>query len=247
MPRLNKQLAFYTGTYRHVVGYIEKKIHTKNGLIVLPCSLNDFAAMDADPSLQALYRQIDICTTDGMPLVWWARWKTGRKTERVYGPDLMKTLIQKTQGKKYQHIFFGTTQKTLDKLSENIAHFAPKLHLTAAIAPPFRKITNAEMRRYAKVISHKPQPIIWIGLSSPKQITIALQWKKYIPRAAIFCVGAAFDFLAGQTIQAPSWIQSFGLEWLFRLCAEPKRLWRRYLVTIPLYLVRVLLGVVLGK
>lgn len=248
MPELHiEQLTFWTGTYANVVSRIEKKIKTGHGIIVLPCSLNDLAAIDADPSLKDLYSHIDVCTTDGMPLVWFARWKTGAKTERVYGPDLMRTLLQKTQGKKYQHVFFGTTAETLAQLTDNMKLLAPQLNTVATIAPPFRKLTDREIQQHAQVVRNHPQPIIWIGLSSPKQVVAALQWKKQLPNSAIFCVGAAFDFLAGQTPQAPRWLQQLGLEWLFRLCMEPQRLWRRYGVAIPWYLAKVVFKNVFGN
>jgi N-acetylglucosaminyldiphosphoundecaprenol N-acetyl-beta-D-mannosaminyltransferase len=194
-----------------------------------------------------MYQRIDICTTDGMPLVWFARWKTGTKIERVYGPDLMKTVLQKTQGKKYQHVFFGTTKKTLTQLTKNIQLFAPQLNTVSNIAPPFRKLTDTEIRQYARAIRPGKKSILWIGMSSPKQVVAALQWKQQLPNAAIFCVGAAFDFLAGQTAQAPRWVQQLGLEWLFRLLIEPRRLWHRYGVAIPSYLVRTALRSVFGN
>lgn len=163
-----------------------------------------------------------------MPLVWFWRHKTGQKVERVYGPDLMQDILPRIQGSEYQHVFFGATEATLTKLVTNVKRSAPHLNITAAIAPPFRPLTARDFATYATTIRRRPQPILWIGLGSPQQIKAALAWKKHLPHAAIFCVGAAFDFLAGTKPQAPRWLRSLGLEWAFRLATEPRRLFGRY-------------------
>lgn len=228
--------AFLAGTFRQVSSSVLGYLRQGKGFVLVPCSLNDLASIHERPTLQKIYSQVDICTTDGMPLVWWFNWKFKQRVERVYGPDLMASILKGAQGKRYQHLFFGSTNETLKKLQSRLKNLAPKLNLATLKELPFRALTKTEENKLLKLVGQQTRPIIWLSLSSPKQVELAIAWKKRVPKAAIFCVGAAFDFLAGEKKQAPKFMQQSGLEWLWRLVTEPRRLGRRYLLTIPRYL-----------
>lgn len=231
-------LPFVIGRYDEVVKKIISTINQKKSNIILPCSLNDLSIISQNSSLKKIYDKVNIFTTDGKPLVWWMILKNKRAVDRVYGPDLMKDIIINTQGKNHKHVLFGSGKKTLNKLLLEIKKFAPKTNIRLNISPPFKKLSSKENDQYLDKIKSVKPTVLWIGLSSPKQVEFAAKWKKRLPHTTIFCVGAAFDFIAGTKPMAPRWMQNISLEWFFRLITEPRRLWKRYLVDIPLFLLR---------
>lgn len=230
--------SFVYGKKETITNYLLKKIYKKESFTLLPTSLNDLASVDLDKSLQKSYKKIDFCTNDGMPLVWYFSLKkifSSQKVERVYGPTLMKEILE--QGNKNtRHLFYGSSQETLDLLEKNIHTFAPQTKIVELLSPPFRELTLEEEGAYISKIIAQKVDVLWIGLSSPKQVKVAARWKQFLPNTAIFCVGAAFDFLAERQSMAPKIIQQMGFEWLYRLLVDPKRLWKRYLVVIPQFL-----------
>lgn len=236
---------FFVGSKKEVTQYLLDSIKQKRSFIVLPTSLNDLASVDADSTLCASYKAVDYCTTDGMPLVWYfflLHFLQGKyeKIERVYGPTLMREILQLGDSKT-KHFFYGSSQETITSLQANILKFAPQTSIAESVSPPFRQLSLQEEGEYIAEIVRKQTDVLWIGLSSPKQVKLAARWKKLLPHTAIFCVGAAFDFLAERQSMAPKTVQHMGLEWLYRLIVDPKRLWKRYLVVIPRYLLRKLL------
>ncbi|MCB9813399.1 MAG: WecB/TagA/CpsF family glycosyltransferase [Pseudomonadales bacterium] len=240
-----ENINFLIGTRSSVTEFISRKISRKEKFTLLPISLNDLASIEENVSLQKDYRSIDFCVTDGMPLVWFFslknKWrnmlKKSQRVERVYGPNLTKDILAMSD-KKIRHLFYGSSQSTLDKLSINVKKINPNLTVLGMISPPFRDLTLVEEANYiADIIKHKID-VLWIGLSSPKQVKLASRWSKLLPATSILCVGAAFDFLADKQPMAPAMVQSMGLEWLFRLLVSPLRLWRRYLILIPKYLIK---------
>lgn len=231
-------LNFLVGTRRQITNLLLAVIRTGQGFTLLPTSLNDFAALNDLPAAQA-YRQLSYCVTDGMPLVWYFRLKNffqGRsgKVERLYGPTLMKDIFKKS-GAEFRHFLYGASPVTLKLLQKNLWEISPQAQLVGAISPPFRELTIQEEARFLLQIKKQQTQILWLGLSSPKQVLLANKWKKALPGVAIFCVGAAFDFVANRQVMAPAFVQDLGGEWLFRLLVEPKRLWKRYLINIPGY------------
>lgn len=226
-------LKFEIGQFDFVVNHILKKVGHSN--IVLPLSLNDCAEAWKSQSLANFYSQVDICTTDGMPLVWFFKFCTKTKVERVYGPDLMSHLL-KNSNKKISHYFLGSSltsnQKLRQYLGQNFAHLNIK-GFSFLEKDSQEKIREKQLIKEIKLA--QPQ-VLWLGLGSPKQVKLAAIWKKHLPETTIICVGAAFNLLTRYQPKAPVFLQKIGLEWLFRLLVEPKRLWRRYLVTIPQFI-----------
>lgn len=237
------------GSFNYILGnkndvneFLKLKIRKKKSFILLPTSLNDLASVDLDLSLNKYYRKIDYCTTDGVPLVWYfnlIRLFHLKKPifSRVYGPTLMKDLTSPDAG-QFRHYFFGSSLQTIKYLEINLRRSNQKSKFVDFVSPPFRKLALIEEARYLAEIRRKKIDVLWIGLSSPKQVILAARWKQFLPNTAIICVGAAFDFLADKQLMAPLFLQNFGLEWLFRLLVDPFRLWKRYLVVIPIFLLR---------
>jgi N-acetylglucosaminyldiphosphoundecaprenol N-acetyl-beta-D-mannosaminyltransferase len=170
----------------------------------------------------------DLVTPDGMPLVWGLKLLGVRDATRVYGPDLTPLLLEAAEREGIRVGFYGATPRVLERLLAVVDRRYPDLGVAFAYAPPFRPLTPAEDDRVIREINASGARILFVGLSTPKQERWMAAHRSRI-RAVMLGVGAAFDFLAGLKPQAPRWMQSAGLEWLFRLLTEPHRLWRRYL------------------
>ncbi len=231
-----KNLRFLVGYYRIVKNEIVTNITRRKSLLVLACSLHDVAGVSLYPDLAKYYREVDICTTDGMSLVWWAIFRTRHIVERVYGPNLMKSILVDTQGVSYRHVFCGSSPPHLRSLVKRVMQIAPKVSIIEVFSPQIElQETREERLCLRRIIACKPS-VLWIGISTPKQVALAARWKKYFPRTTIICVGAAFDLISGTLPSAPKWVQTSGFEWLFRLIIEPRRLYIRYVITIPRFM-----------
>jgi len=136
----------------------------------------------------------------------------------------------------YTHYFYGGSTDVLAKLNDRLRQQFPRLRIAGMYAPPFRPLTDAEENEVVNKINVVHPDIVWCGLGTPKQDYWVYRFRPRLEAAALIAVGAAFNFHAGQVRQAPRWMMRCGLEWLFRLCMEPRRLWRRYLIGNPRFL-----------
>lgn len=170
----------------------------------------------------------DLVTPDGMPLVWGLRMLGVRSATRVYGPDLTPHVLAAAERESVPVGFYGGSADVLEKLLAVVKNRRPRLKVAYAWSPPFRALTPEEDDRVVREINASGARILFVGISSPKQDRWMAAHRGRIG-AVMLGVGAAFDFLAGVKPQAPRWMQNAGLEWLFRLITEPRRLWRRYL------------------
>jgi len=194
-----------------------------------------------DDELRRIHNASGLTTPDGMPLVWLSRLKGHRHVDRIYGPDLMLALCERSTTKNgFRHFFYGGAEGVPEQLVANLRQRFPRLQVVGIYSPPFRPLTPEEDERVVQIINQAAPDIIWVGLSTPKQERWMAVHLGHVEAPVLIGVGAAFDFLAGQKRQAPRWMQRSGLEWLFRLLTEPRRLWRRYLVNNPLFVLLVL-------
>ena len=188
-----------------------------------------------DPSFRRELNSADMATPDGMPVVWALRSFGCRGQRRVYGPDLMLALCHQAAELGHRIFLYGSRPQTLEHLERRLLRRFPKLVIGGSYSPPFRALTCAEDREITTRIIAADADLIFIGLSTPRQERWMAAHRARIPGVMVG-VGAAFDFHAGQLKQAPPWMQQHGLEWLFRLLMEPRRLWKRYLLITPLFL-----------
>ncbi len=168
-------------------------------------------------------------TPDGMPVVWLGKLKGDRVIERTYGPDLLLSLSKVSEDKGFKHYFYGGSEKTCQLLQNVLKTRFPRLQIAGMFAPEMRPIHFKEEASVIKRINDAKPDVLWVGLGSPKQDHWMVEHRALLDVPVIIGVGAAFDFIAGVKKQAPYWMQRSGLEWLFRLSTEPKRLWKRYL------------------
>lgn len=179
---------------------------------------------------KAISEKFDMVCPDGQPVRWALnRFHKSNLTDRVYGPTLTLQLLKRAEGNSVPIYFYGSRCEVLEKLKANLLNKFPLLTIAGMESPPFRTLTEKENTEAAERIIDSGAKILLVGLGCPKQELWAAKNKELLPMP-ILCVGAAFDFHAGTLKQAPSWMQECGLEWLYRLYAEPGRLWKRYLI-----------------
>ena len=172
---------------------------------------------------------------DGGPLSSYSRKHGMDNAERVTGPDLMQEILRNSSKYGWKHFFYGSSQKTLNKLKEVIEDRYPGAQVVGTISPPFRDLTPEEDREYVHEINESGADFLWVGLGAPKQENYMAAHKDMI-NALMIGVGAAFDYESGNIKRAPMWMQKRNLEWLYRLMQDPKRLLKRYIVTNIKYL-----------
>jgi N-acetylglucosaminyldiphosphoundecaprenol N-acetyl-beta-D-mannosaminyltransferase len=173
---------------------------------------------------------------DGMPGVWIGRLKGAKAMDRCYGPDFFREVVITSRDKPIRHFFCGGNDGVADELKHICEARFGNHNIVGTYSPPFREMTDRECQSLAEDVNQKGVDILWIGISTPKQETFAHRLVKLLRVHFLVTVGAAFDFHTGKMRQAPRLIQKMGLEWLFRLCMEPRRLHRRYLQVVPLFI-----------
>jgi len=193
-----------------------------------------------DPVLRAILNRALLNTPDGMPMVWVGRLQGFRHMARVYGPDLMLAVCEYTAAHGHTHFLYGGGEGVAQELQRRLEARFPGLRVVGTYTPPFRALNAAEIEDLTRRVARVKPDIFWVGLSTPKQERFMAEFWRRLDATLMIGVGAAFDFHAGRVRQAPRWMQRSGLEWFFRLCCEPRRLWRRYLTNNPLFIARIL-------
>ena len=202
------------------------------------CAANVHMVMEAydSPKFHEVLNRADLVTPDGMPLVWMLRQLGAKDQTRVYGPDLLLWVVRPAAQKKITVGFYGGSQEVLNTMVNGLKIRHPDIDVSYAYSPPFRPLSPEEKQKVIKEINASGVSILFVGLGCPRQEYWMAENREYI-KSVMIGVGAAFDFHAGRKAQAPSWMQGLGLEWLFRLLVEPRRLWKRYLYHNPRFLV----------
>ena len=185
---------------------------------------------------QEILKNAALVTPDGMPLVWAMKFLGIKKQTRVYGPDLMLAWCDRASKLNIPIYLYGGKQSTLIKLESNLKQKFPHLIIAGSHAPPFRSLTAREEAEDLDRINASGAKVVFVGLGCPKQEEWMARHRGKLQAVAIG-VGAAFSFHSGEVSQAPRWIMKWGFEWLYRLTREPKRLWRRYVINNPLFLI----------
>lgn len=193
-------------------------------------------AINEDPGISMLHAEAAMIIPDGMPLVFIGK-RRGLPVERVCGPDLFEEMMRAGRKDGLKHYFFGGKEGVAETLARQMKANFPGVQIVGHDTPPFRPVTDEEEATALEKIRASGADIVWVGLSSPKQDV--WMWRNYrkLPQTLIG-IGAAFDFHTGQVKRAPRWMQRSGLEWAYRLFQEPRRLWRRYFILAPKFLLQ---------
>jgi N-acetylglucosaminyldiphosphoundecaprenol N-acetyl-beta-D-mannosaminyltransferase len=215
---------------------IERWIASRRRHYVCITGVHGVMESQRDPELRRIHNTAGMVTPDGMPMVW-LLWASGhRSADRVYGPDLMLAVLERSGERGYRHFLFGASEATLASLQANLHARFPGLNVVGAHSPPFRPLTAHEDAGIVEMINAARPDVVWVGLSTPKQEWWMAEHRNCLEAPVLVGVGAAFDVHAGVVRHAPRFIQRSGFEWLFRLVMEPRRLWRRYLRNNPAFL-----------
>ncbi len=181
------------------------------------------------------FRQVlntaDMVVPDGMPLIWLSRIKGFPLRRRVCGAELMDSFCRST-GTAYRHFLFGGAPGVAEQLAKEL-HQKHGTVIAGTYTPPFRALSDAEETELTSLLERVSPHVFWVGLSTPKQEKWMYEHRHKLRVPVMLGVGAAFDMNSRRVRRAPEWMRENGLEWLFRLACEPRRLWRRYLITIP--------------
>jgi N-acetylglucosaminyldiphosphoundecaprenol N-acetyl-beta-D-mannosaminyltransferase len=237
-------------TFEHALDILHQWAADTNGRrYVSTCTVYTMMRALEDERILAALRGADMVTADGLPLVWLQKFRGKKPAERVYGPDVTLELCQRTANDPaITHYFFGGLPGVPERLVGELQQRFPGIQIAGAYSPPVEDVGSAPNPAMVELLNTARPSIIWVGLGSPKQDLWMHLYRPALDAPLLIAVGAAFDFIGGTKQQAPVWMRRRGLEWLFRLLQEPRRLWQRYLVyntrfvwqVISLYLQRAL-------
>ncbi|HET9781676.1 MAG TPA: WecB/TagA/CpsF family glycosyltransferase [Candidatus Dormibacteraeota bacterium] len=215
-------------------------IMTQRRDYVCVCTVHSVMDCQRHSELKRIFNAAGMVTPDGMPLVWIGRSLYPHVT-RVYGPDLMLAELEGSLRTGHRHFFYGGAPGVGKKLAEQMQARFSGLEIVGVMEPPFASLDELCTPEAAAVINAAQADVVWVGVGSPKQERWMARMRPMLDAPVLIGVGAAFDFHSGSVRQAPRWMQQSGLEWLFRLAVDPRRLWRRYVIDNPWFLWSVLM------
>ncbi len=196
------------------------------------------------PEFRVILSSADLWVPDGIAPVWLARRQGISEARRLPGAEIMEAFLERADKKGFCSFFLGDTNDVLAKLWANLEEKHPGHKVAGTYSPPFRQLTPQEDDEIVQVINEAQPDVIWVGLGMPKQERWIYKHKERLNAPVVIGVGAAFAFLAGKVKRVPSWIGDRGLEWLWRLAMEPKKLWRRDLLDGPRFMAQVMMEIV---
>lgn len=215
------------------VSVIENEIEALRGQYICVGNVHTTVMAHDDTHYHEVQKEAAFVLPDGKPLSVYSRKHGFPEAERVTGPDLMLALFGRENGLK--HYFYGSTPETLSMLRAKLNETYPHLKIAGMVSPPFKSLSEEEDAEEIRKINASGADIIWVGLGAPKQENFMYDHKGKVGGVMIG-VGAGFDYHAGNIRRAPAWMQKLSLEWLYRLLQDPKRLFKRYLITNTRYL-----------
>jgi N-acetylglucosaminyldiphosphoundecaprenol N-acetyl-beta-D-mannosaminyltransferase len=216
--------------------------HRQKGYV---CLAGAHGIMEArrNADLQSIFANACLVVPDGMPTVWMGHLQGFSRMQRVFGPDLMLEVIGRRDLAHYRHFLCGGAPGVADHLRNELLCRFPWASIAGTYCPPFRAMTPDEEHALADQVQSLQPDIIWVGLSTPKQDRFMFRYLSMLDTTLMVGVGAAFLYHTGAIQDSPAWVKHAGLQWLHRLAQEPSRLWRRYLLNVPLFLSHALLQI----
>lgn len=215
---------------QRTTNYIIKNVDKLRGQYITLTNVHTTVTAHEDSEYRNIQNEAFLALPDGRPIALALRLKGYKKARQVAGPDLMDKIWQMTENTNLTHYFYGGSQQTIDKLRGVLKEKYPNLKIAGMESPPFRPLSEDEDNEAIERINNANADFVWVGLGAPKQEIWMNNHKDKI-NALMLGVGAAFDFHAGTVKRAPKWMQRCYLEWFYRLIQDPKRLWKRYVVT----------------
>lgn len=227
--------------YAAAVEFVCACIRHRRGAIISAMAVHGVMSGVLDARRRLRLNQFDLLVPDGQPVRWALNWLHGtRLRDRVYGPEFMRRICARAASEGASIYLYGSTAAVVTALAARLVSLFPSIRIAGCEPSVFRELTPAEQFALQHRIQSSGAAVVFVGLGCPRQEDFAYDFRGRIA-APMLTVGAAFPLLAGVLPQAPPWMQRAGLEWLFRLAAEPRRLWRRYLLLNPAYIALVAL------
>jgi N-acetylglucosaminyldiphosphoundecaprenol N-acetyl-beta-D-mannosaminyltransferase len=224
----------YPESLRQIASWVDSK--RRPSAYITQTNVYSLVIAQKDKQYKEALSNANLSLPDGMPLVWLLRLKGNHVAGRIYGPDLMKLVGSEAANRGWRCFLCGGKPEVLNRLKETLQNLCPNIQIVGAYSPPFRELTDEEDDEVCTMINSAKPDILWVGLGTPKQDVWMFEHREKLNVSVLHGVGAAFDFLTGEVPQAPRWMMNVGLEWLFRLMVEPRRLWKRYTINNVLFL-----------
>jgi N-acetylglucosaminyldiphosphoundecaprenol N-acetyl-beta-D-mannosaminyltransferase len=221
-------------SYSEAVAQVVVWARERKSRYVALCNAHMAVTASRDEVYRTVINQADMATADGAPVAWLMRRQGFSRQSRISGTELVRALCEQCSAESIPVYFYGSTERTLATLVRRLQIEYPELIIAGFHAPPFRALTEEEDEAAIERMNASYAGLVFVGLGCPKQEWWMAEHRGRV-NAVMLGVGAAFDFLAGTARRAPLWMQRGGLEWLHRLAMEPRRLWKRYLVTNTLF------------
>ncbi|WP_449537879.1 WecB/TagA/CpsF family glycosyltransferase [Ferdinandcohnia sp. Marseille-Q9671] len=231
-----------------VLNQIDSLLQNNNNINNYICVSNVHTTVmnSENPKFKKINNESFLSLPDGKPLVWYSKLiNKAKNIERITGPDLMNLIFLDKRFKEYTHYFYGSTEENLEKLNQMLKVKYPGIKIVGMYSPPFRPLREKENLEIINRINEVAPNFIWVGLGAPKQEVWMYENYKYINNSILIGVGAAFAYHSGTLKRAPMIMQQLGLEWFYRLLQEPKRLFKRYLITNTKFILRSLKSICL--
>ena len=223
------------GTYSEFVDEVIKLAESGRSSYVCVAAVHQLIEAHKDASFAQTSRQADLASADGMPIKWALKLLYNIKQDRIAGMDLLPSLLKQADQKSLAVYFYGGTQKMLDLTNNHVRQNYPNIRIAGSDSPPFRALTEAENDNYIQRINDSKANLVFVVLGCPKQERWMYQMKGRV-QATMVGIGGAVPVMVGIQKRAPIWMQNAGLEWLYRLGQEPRRLWKRYMSTNSLFI-----------
>jgi N-acetylglucosaminyldiphosphoundecaprenol N-acetyl-beta-D-mannosaminyltransferase len=223
--------------YERTLDWIDASVADRRRGYICVAAVHTVMAAREDAELREAVLGSDLTVPDGQPLVWALNALGHPLEDRVYGPELMQRACARAarDGTRF-FLYGGRDADALARLTENLRASHPGLQIAGGYSPPFRELTPAEEEALVAEINASEADVVWVGIGVPKQEKWMARMRERLEAPVLIGVGAAFDFHAGLVPQAPAAMQRLGLEWVYRLWQEPRRLWRRYARYNPRFL-----------
>ncbi|MCY7408219.1 MAG: WecB/TagA/CpsF family glycosyltransferase [Alkalinema sp. CAN_BIN05] len=223
-------------TYKSVCDRLVELTTAKQSGYVIAANVHVVMTAFWNRDYRSVVNGATIVTPDGMPIVFGLRLLGHLDQTRVYGPDLMLAWCDRASGLGLPIYLYGSSWETLRKLQDKLSNNFPGLQIAGSYSPPFRTLTSEETQQDCDRINASRAAVVFVALGCPKQEFWMAQNQSKI-QAVTIGVGAAFRFHTGEVSQAPKWMMRCSLEWLYRLIMEPRRLWKRYVINNPAFVI----------
>lgn len=218
-------------TMNEAIERIDNLILNKKASYVVTPNVDHIVKLESDAEFKEVYKDADLILTDGMPLIWISKFKQNQIIEKVSGSDLFPKVCELAAQKGYKVFLLGAEEGVAAKAKENLKNKFKSLNVVGTYSPSFGfEKKDDEIKRIIEMINEVKPDILAVGLGAPKQEKFIHKYKDKLKVPISLAIGASIDFQAGKIARAPKWMQKSGLEWFYRLCKEPRKMFKRYLM-----------------